>query len=192
MDGAFCPSVLKYLNPKKFDKIIITDVSSPTGMLAIQYMKLLDISYYIEGDGGFAKSGKGFKESVKRYFIKGAKGYFSTSKSHDEYYLTYGAEQEKIYRYPFSSLKENDIAQQIASDEEKVSLRTELNITEQHCALAVGQFIHRKGFDVLLESAKNVSENVGIYFVGGDPTEEYADFVKENNLKNVHFIGFKK
>lgn len=191
VDGAFCPGVIKYLNAKKFDKIIVTDVSSPTGMLAIQYMRMRGIPYYIEGDGGFAKSGKGFKENIKRYFIKGAKGYFSTSKSHDEYYLTYGAKEEKIYRYPFSSLKEEDIITTPASEEEKQNLRKELNITEKHCILAVGQFVHRKGFDVLLNSAKMLSNDIGIYLVGGEPIEEYLSFIKENGLENIHFICFK-
>ncbi len=192
VDKAFCPSVIKYLNSKKFDRIIVSDIASLTGMFAIQYMKMFRIPYYIEGDGAFAKSGKGFKEAIKRYLIKGAKGYFSTSEMHDEYYLTYGAKKSEIYRYPFTSLKESDILDKVPEYEEKVNLRKELNMTEEHMVLAVGQFIHRKGFDVLLNSAKMLSKNIGIYFVGGEPTEQYFKIKEENNLENVHFIGFKQ
>ena len=42
---------------------------------------------------------------------------------------------------------------------------------EKHMVLAIGQFIHRKGFDVLLQAAQNVSKDVGIYIVGGEATE---------------------
>ena len=190
-EKAFCPSVIKYLSSKKFDRIIVADVASLTGMLAIQYMKLLHIPYYIEGDGAFAKSGNGFKEKVKRHFIKGAKGYFSTSQMHDEYYLAYGADEKRIFRYPFTSLKNEDVLQEIPKYEQKLALREELGMREKHIVLAVGRFIYIKGFDILLDAAKNISKNVGVYFVGGEPTEEYLKFVQENNLHNIHFIGFK-
>lgn len=191
-DKAFCPLVIKYLSNKKFDVIIVSNVASATGMLAIQYMKLFHIPYYIEGDGAFSKSGKGFKEKVKRYFIKGAKGYFSTSQMHDEYYLMYGAEKNKIFTYPFTSLKKDDILQSVPQDMEKVQLRKELDMTEKYIILAVGQFIHRKGFDVLIKSAKMLSENIGIYFVGGKPTNEYIKLVQDEKFTNIHFIGFKE
>lgn len=39
--------------------------------------------------------------------------------------------------------------------------------------VSVGQFIHRKGFDVLLKAwAKCSPENV-LYIIGAEPTEEY-------------------
>ena len=60
-------------------------------MLAIEYMRMKKIPYYLECDGGFHKSGKGFKERVKRHFISGAKGYITTGKACTEYYETYGA-----------------------------------------------------------------------------------------------------
>lgn len=53
-----------------------------------------------------------------------------------------------------------------------------------------GQFIYRKGVDILLKAAKNISKQCGIYIVGGEPTREYLSLCKENNLNNVHFIGF--
>ena len=68
-DTAFSFGVIKYIKDKRFDNIICANVSSPTGMIAIQYMKLHKIPYYIEGDGGFAKNGKGIKERIKKHFI---------------------------------------------------------------------------------------------------------------------------
>lgn len=64
-DTALSFEVIKYVKDRKFDKIICTNVASPTGMIAIQYMKQHKIPYFIEGDGGFAKSGYGFKEHIK-------------------------------------------------------------------------------------------------------------------------------
>lgn len=58
--------------------------------------------------------------------------------------------------------------------------------------LSVGQFIYRKGFDVLIKAAGKIEKNVGIYIVGGEATEEYTMLKEELGLENVHFVGFKR
>lgn len=190
VDTAFCPSVFKYILDKSYDHIIVTNFTDFTGMLAISIMRILGIRYWLESDGGFAKSGKGFIEKLKKHFIKNAHLYLSTGKSHDEYYLKYGAVREKIKHYPFSSIYEKDIMKSILTKEEKQELKNELGIREQKVVLAIGQFIYRKGFDVLLKSCAELDETVGIYFIGGKPTKEYLSLVSENNAKNVHFKEF--
>ena len=57
---------------------------------------------------------------------------------------------------------------------------------------ATGQMIHRTGLDVLLKAAKDLDPDTGIYFVGGEPKEEYLNLQKELNLTHVHFLGFQK
>lgn len=57
--------------------------------------------------------------------------------------------------------------------------------------MSVGQFIHRKGFDILLKSKKYIEGNVGIYIIGGKITKEYKEMIKKYNLKNVYFLEFK-
>ena len=191
VDTAFCPEVIKYIRDESFDQIICTTFTTLTGMWAIQYMKRHKIPYYLECDGGFAKNGQGIKEKIKKLFIAGASGYFSTGRTCNEYYLQYGANQEKIIFYPFSSLKENDIIERPTSFETKREIRSKLGISEDKMVLAVGQFIYRKGFDLLLEVAKDLPKDIGLYFVGGVPTEEYIQMQEKYELRNVHFIGFK-
>lgn len=191
VDKAICFDVLKYLKQKLYDVIIVSNVSTPTGMLAIQYMKLRRIPFMIEGDGGFAKNGRGFKEAVKRYFISNAKGYFSTSLSHDQYYLAYGANPEKIYRYHFTSLSSMDILPELPCLKEKAAAKLQLGFINDKMVLAVGQFIFRKGFDVLLKACENLEGDVCVTIVGGKPTAEYLQLVEQHNLHNVRFIEFK-
>ena len=190
-DSAFCPTVLRYLKNNRYDYIVLTNFTTPTGMLAIEYLRRRGISYWLESDGGFAKSGKGLKERVKRHFIKGAAAYFSTGSTHDEYYLQYGAKKDKLFRYPFTSIAENDILSAPATTAQKKEIRKKLNMTEQKIILSVGQFVYRKGFDLLLEACKSVDKSVGIYFVGGEATQEYLDIVAKYAMTNVHFVGFK-
>ena len=64
--------------------------------------------------------------------------------------------------------------------------------SEKHMVLAIGQMIHRKGFDVLLHATKDLDPDTGIYFVGGEAKEEYITLTKELGLQSVHFLGFQK
>lgn len=189
-DMALCPQIVRYLKRGKYDYIFSSSMSTPTGIIAIFYMKLLGIPYYLESEGGFAKSGKGPKERFKKLVMRNAKGYFSTTKLGDEYFITYGAEKDKIYKYPFTSLYEKDILKQLPSNEEKETLRRELGMGNKRNIVTVGSFIHRKGFDLLIKASSKIEEDVGIYVVGGEATEEYIELRKKHNAGNVHFIGF--
>lgn len=71
-----------------------------------------------------------------------------------------------------------------------MSAKKALNIKEDFIVLSVGQFIYRKGFDVLINVAVNLPKEIGFYFVGDTAPEEYLQIVDENDLKNIHFIGF--
>ena len=64
------------------------------------------------------------------------------------------------------------------------------HITEETVVLAVGQFIHRKGFDVLIRASKKLHKSVGVYIVGGEPPKEYLDLINELKVEHVHFIDF--
>lgn len=190
VDNAFCLEVIKYID-KSYDAIIICGISSPTEILAIEWCRLNKIRYCIEGDGAFAKYGNGIKEKLKRHLICGGSLFFSTCEEHDKYYEHYGADPSRVYKYRFSSLLAKDILEEEVTKSEKFKLREELGMKHTKIILAVGQFIYRKGFDVLLKSAVHLSDKLGIYIVGDEPTKEYLNIVRVNKLKNVHFVGFK-
>lgn len=187
---AFCPNVIKYLN-HSYDHIVVTNFSDPTGILAITILRMKKIPYIIESDGGFAGSGQGVKEGIKKWLLSEANLYFSTAKAHDDYYLTYGAKKSELIRYPFSSLHNADILAEPVTLQEKVLLRKKLGMTESKIILSVGQFIHRKGYDILFKALRQLDSSIGCYIVGGKPTEEYIQMVKEDNLTNIHFVDFK-
>lgn len=54
----------------------------------------------------------------------------------------------------------------------------------------MGQFIKRKGFDVLLKSLPLIDLNIGVYIIGGQETEEYKKIIEERNLNHVYFLPF--
>lgn len=194
VDNGFCPSVVKYLN-RNYDYIVICGISSPTEMLAIKWCQIKRLPYCIEGDGAFAKDGSGFKEKLKKNLIKKAFLFFSTCKEHDKYYVQYGAEEDRIVRYRFSSLNAEDIDKDCTPFEQKLQIRQQLDMTEEKIILSVGRFsngtAYRKGYDILLKMAESMPDNVGIYIVGEEPTQDYIQWKEEKDLSHVHFVGFK-
>jgi glycosyltransferase involved in cell wall biosynthesis len=191
-DKSLSLTVIKYLSKNKYDHIVVANTVTPTGIIAIQYMKLLGIPYILEGDGAFPKSGQGMKERFKMHLIKGAKAYFSTAKPHDNYYLKYGANREAIFRYPFTSIKGNDLLRNPLNSYEKKKFKNRIGVKEDKMILSIGQFIYRKGFDILLNACSDLDRNVGVYIIGGQPTDEYLSLIEKLKLTNIYFEGFKK
>jgi glycosyltransferase involved in cell wall biosynthesis len=189
-DSALCLGVLRHLRPGTFDEVIVTNFSSPTGALAIAYLKATGQRYYLESDGGFP-SGSPLKSWVKRLVIGGAHGYFSTSDAHDEYYLAYGALPPQLIRYPFTSVRAADVLPAPPTPAQKQAAKRQLGITQSKMILSVGQFIPRKGFDVLLKASASLPGDTAVCIVGGDPPGEYLQLVCEHGRSSVHFAGFK-
>ena len=158
-----CRDVIDWIE-QDFDAIIVCGYSSPTVMLAMAYMRLHKIPFYMEVDGGLIREDSRLKYQFKKRLVSSASHWLSTGDATTRYLVHYGAKAENVYTYPFTSLQETDI----------------------------GQFIHRKGFDVLLRAAASMPPETGVYIVGGEPTEEYLQLRDQLKLTNVHFVGFKK
>lgn len=186
-----CLDVIPWLK-KKFDIIIIGGYSSPTAILAMAWLRMHKIPFYMEVDGGLIREEKKIKYLVKKALVCMADQWLSTGRYTTKYLVHYGAKEERIFAYPFSSLYEKDILPAVTSQVEKKGLRAELEIPEAHMVLAIGQFIHRKGFDVLMHAAKALADDVGVYIVGGEATEDYLKLREELGVFNVHFLEFQK
>ena len=186
-----CFDVLPWLK-KKFDAIVVCGYSSPTAILAMAWLRLHKIPFYMEVDGGLIRQDGKLKHFVKKSLVCLANQWLSSGIHTTKYLVHYGAKEERVIHYPFSSLYEQDILKEPLTREEKEALRMELGIEEKHMILAIGQFIHRKGFDVLLQAAKNLDPDIGIYIVGGETTDEYRKLRETLGLRNVHFLEFQK
>lgn len=187
-----CLDVFQFLSIQKYDLIIEGFYSSPTGMLAIEYMRIHKIPFILSTDGGLIQETVGIKYKLKRHFIGAATAWLSTGNVANSYLECYGAKKERIYIYPFTSVNNSEILETPLTIEEKIFIRKKLEMKESHIVLSVGQFIYRKGYDLLLKTCKDLDKNVGIYIVGGKPKEEYLQLQKELGLNNVYFEEFKK
>ncbi|MDO5400286.1 MAG: glycosyltransferase family 4 protein [Eubacteriales bacterium] len=188
---AMCLDVVDWLK-KPFDTIVICGYSSPTAMLAMAHCRLHRIPYYLEVDGGLVRRENRIKYWYKRLLVGSADAWLSTGQRTTDFLVHYGARRERVFCYPFTSLEAADLLDKPVAAEEKAALRAELGMAEGRILLSIGQFIHRKGFDVLLKAARTLPEDVGVYIVGGEPTEEYLKLRESLGLENVHFCGFQK
>lgn len=126
-DQFLCLEIIKVIE-SGFDRIIVGGYSTPTAILAIEYMRLRHISFWMEADGGLISNDSWLKYKIKRHFISAASGWFSSGKMTTEYLVHYGADKSKVYVYPFTSLKAADILPAVPTSEEKMRLRKKLGM----------------------------------------------------------------
>lgn len=192
-DKSFCPGVVNWLKKGKYDCFVISNISTPTGMLAIQILKRKGIPFHIEVDGGFVKDGNVLKEKIKKNLIHAASFWFSTGSKATEYLIHYGAKKDKIFWYPFSSIYDDQILKRTMSRDDKSKIRRELGIEGSRVAVAAGQFIHRKGFDVLIDAWAEVDAECTLLLIGsGELLEEYTQIINRLSLRNVLVVNHKR
>lgn len=189
-ETSFCPEIIKYLKKNKFDIIIVGGYSTPTGMLLIKYLKKNKIPFILNCDGGMKKdTERKILLKIKKYFISSATYWLSTGNITDEYLEYYGAKKEKIYRYNFTSVKNEQILKDI-SQKEKNIFKEQLGLKSRYIVISVGTYIYRKGFDILIKSAKYIDKDIEVIIVGDKPTKEYLELIDKYNITNVRFIDF--
>ena len=188
--NSLCLEVARWLR-QPFDHIVVCGYSNPTVIYAMAWLRAHRIPFWMEVDGGLIREDSPWKHRLKSGLVGCPDRWLSSGRYTSEYLVHYGAQRERVFEYPFTSLEEKDLCIEAPTPAEKAALRQELGIREEHCFLAIGQFIHRKGFDILLKAAAELPKTAGVYIVGGEPTEEYIRLRQELGLENVHFLGFQ-
>lgn len=194
----FCPNIIHLLR-KKWDHIFLGGYSTPTLMLAIEYLRIKKKKFYIEVDGGIVSADTRIKLGIKRHFVSAAYGWMSTGKATTDFLVYYGADRNRCIEYPFSSVRTSDVLLSEIEDplvyqEERANIRKQykdyLRIKEEKVVLAVGQIIPRKGYDILIKAMRYVKSDCQVIIVGGNPTKELVDLINRFKLHNVRFIDF--
>lgn len=114
--------------------------------------------YGLTVDGGFVPEREHvIKAAVKRIIISNACFLFSTGRETDRFLMHYGAKRAGIHRHLFSNVMMQDILKHPPGKTEKTGLRKKLGIADRFTIISVGKFIYRKGFDLLVQAAKNMA-----------------------------------
>lgn len=180
------------LNLQKYDLVLAYDYHVKNAIRLELACIRKKVPYIMNLDGGFIRRNH-FRNIMKRILIWKSCACFASGEHAANYFKHFGASPDKIYFHPFTSLHEYDILPEPISDIEKSKYRNKLNLGNKEVVLAVGQFIHRKGFDVLLKSwTKELDEKFLLLIIGGGEEEEqYKSYIDDNNLQSVIIIGYK-
>lgn len=198
-EAFFCPGIIRLLL-KKWDLIVLGGYSTPTLALAIECLRILKKQFVIEIDGAINTKEDRIKALIKRHLIQAPEYWLCTGNIPKEYLVKYGANPDKCFIYPFSSVHNNEILyfdvdnplnySQKRNERRKIA-RQKLGISDtEYIILAVGQIIHRKGYDVLLKAMVSVKEKCKIIIIGGKPTVELKNLISSLKLSNIQFVDF--
>ena len=182
--------ITKYIKAFRDDTIIIANPTTPSGVIALLYLRRHKIPFILLSEGGFQGSGKGLKERFKKYLMEKADMFITGMGGDDDYFLKYGATKDKLKPYHFTSSYANDIDNDVVSPNEKQLIKKELGIPSMKMILYVGQFIHRKGVDILLNAFKGLDNDACLYLIGGSLTKEYKNIINNYGIKNVFCVDF--
>ncbi len=178
-------------NLSNYDFVLVYDFLTIRALKLMLKCILMKKPYVINCDGAFINKNP-IKNLIKTFFIKMAKACLASGEHAKRYYLTFGAKEENIYFHKFTSLNEDDILETIISKSEKSKIKKELGLKDKKTAISIGQFIPRKGYDVLISAWKDIDPNYELIIIGGgEKEEEYIKQISENNLTNITLIGFK-
>ncbi len=178
---------------KHYDIILIGTYATIYGGYFIELLHLKKIPFLFNADGGFVDKNDTFiTKSLKTFFISKASYYLSSGKETNKYLTAYGADENKIFIYPFSSLNKEDILDKPISYENKLILRKQKGYDYKRVFISVGNFIERKGYDLFFNAIKdnNFIDTCFLIIGGGPLFEEYKKTIEDYNLKHIFLINF--
>ena len=191
-EGSLSNKVRTYIKEhhNEFDLIVMNGYSHAAEFKAIKYMAKHNIPFTLLINGGVIH-GKElfFKKLFKQSLVKSASHYISPSKKSDEYLIYYGANPDKIYRYPYSNISVRDI---VKDKTDKFAIRKKYDLPlDKKLFINASQFISRKNNMQLLNVFKSRNEHL-ILAGNGKEKEDYLNFIKNNNMSNVTIMPFKE
>ena len=176
---------------QEYDLIIMNGYSNFSEMIAIKYLNKHHIPFVLYVNGGVIKKDSKFKENLKKKYISSAAYYLSPSLEANKYLVHYGANEEKISIYNYSTIMEKDVLDKPLSKEEKQAFRDKYQLPVGPLFVSASQFIERKNIMFLLECFKDLDKQ--LVLIGNGPQKEmYEKYIQENNMKNITIRDFMK
>lgn len=165
----------------KWDAVVVGCWNLRMELLATLLMRLLGVSYTLNLDGEYFFRGKGLKQRLKRFLVRGAGSYVVAGEESAKS-LKEVVGNKPIIVYYFSSLTE-----------EEINLKSQKRVQRGETLLVVGRNFAYKGLDVVLAVAKM---NPSLHFkIVGMGEAGIAGFKREHDLSgggvnNIDFVPF--
>lgn len=181
--------VAKHLKRNNYDLVIMNGYSTLCEMRTLSYLKKKRLPYVFYINGGLIRNNESpLRKRLKTKFISGARAYLSPDETSNKYLIHYGADESKIFIYPYSTIFESEI---VKAKPNKKEAKEKLNIKYEKLFVSTGQLIRRKNYLSLVENWKSMPRNYGLLIFGdGKQRKEIERLIKQENLSNVELKGF--
>lgn len=131
------------------------------------------------------------KDAVKQRVFRSGAYFLCGSKIAQKTVIRGGAEEDKVFVHPFTSLHKEDIIIPNQKSALQKEYKEKLNLSGKKVALAVGRFIPLKKYDILIEAWKDMPDDCVLYLIGGgEEKENYERLIKESGVKNIVLMDF--
>lgn len=182
---------IRILKKDKWDIVVLNGWSTFSEMNAISYCKNHKIPYVFYINGGIKpEKESGWKYKLKRRYISGAYAYLCPDESSKDYLIHYGAEEKRIFIYPYSSIFEVSIVKNIDTYAHRRRERAKAGFDFPHLFISSGQFIPRKNYEQLITLWKDLPDDYALLITGEGPLKEkYESLIDELGLKNRVFLS---
>ena len=184
--------VKNHIKNNKYDLIVMNGYSQFAEMKAIRFMQKRNIPYSLFINGGIIHQNEpNWKKNLKTSYISKASFYLSPDKESNKYLVYYGAKENKIFNYPYSTIYESEILNQKPDQETINKIRNQYSLVGEKVFVSAGQLIKRKNYQTLIENWKDMPVDYHLHIFGdGKEHDLYNKIIKELQLNNVHLHMF--
>ncbi len=183
--------VKKHIKHSKYDLIIMNGYSQFAEMNAIDYLIRKNIPYCLYINGGIIKEKEDLLHRyLKRKYISHSSFYLSPDERSNEYLTFYGADKNKIYNYPYSTIYKDEIARKLLTPEEITVARNNINITAKEVYISAGQLIKRKNYLTLTKCWPKDQNKLLLIAGVGKEEKLIRKYLRQNSIENVKLLGF--
>lgn len=200
LDSKFELPLRLLLRKTPIDAVLILGWNSPEFLLAFLAATLSRVPIFLRAESPLKQEllKKGFAQPIKRFVLcvlfRFVSAFLYIGKENKEFYEHLGAPSRKLFFTPYAVDNERFLNDRKRFSPQRSELRKEFDISKSASViLFVGKFIPKKRpLDLLRAYAALAADNKALVFVGeGQLLGAMKDFVRENKLNDVHFVGFK-
>lgn len=184
----------------KYDAVILQAWTNMTWWIAfLACLKFKTPVLFMTDANILSESSNKLKKALKtvmlRFLSKNATGFLIAGEANKQLYLHYGASEKKIIPMHFSWGYEYFLDEYKRLKPEREKIRASFGIKkEDFVFLFVGRLVEEKKLFNLLDAyARNkANSHKKLFFVGGGPLlGQMEKYIKDLDIKGVHFVGFQ-
>jgi glycosyltransferase involved in cell wall biosynthesis len=180
---------------RKYDAVIIHGWWGATNILAYltAFLRRLPVLVHSDRNASLAQTSR-YRKSVVNWLFRRSAAFLVIGERNAAFYRQQGVPDRKMFLTPLAVDNDYFTREAARLAPQRPALRERLGIAPDECAiLDVGRFIPEKGLPDLLVAFKQIAASpVHLVLVGEGPEGgRLKEFVAENHLERVHFVGPK-